>query len=648
MTAAVPAQACLPTHAYVDCQAGTDGKGTEASPYNTLADVNRLALMAGDSIDFERGTTCRGTLSPSGSGDASQPVQIGAYGPGTDPPVIDGTGAAASVKLANQQNLSVTGLDLSGGTDGVQVTASDFGPMNGITLRGLDIHNVTDGITLQAAGTASPSSLDNVRIAGNRLTGIGGDAITMSSDWCRRPDVAPDWHPSCAGAWAPARGLRVTGNILAGIGGDGIAVATTQGATVSQNWLEGFGGTGLSVSDSTGATISGNQVAGGRPSPSGVGYQVGAATDHSSFQGNLSDNNAGGFMVFQSAPQAPIGPVSVLGNMSVDDHGKALEFSGGPVSDGNIAGNTVYIGAGIAQEVADSTTDSPLDVQFAGNIVTAAPGAGTVGWNLPNPGWVVRDNLLHDVPAPAGARETDKGAPGFAAPGGVDPFGYRLLAGSAALGSGVPVPAAAAFPLSLAPVPANAPNIGAVQAAAGPGVVLSDTFDAERAGAAPAGWTVSGPALVTADPASFTGRSLALSGVAAAERSFGATGGDVRVDVRLFAAQADKPLSVSVLDTHGNQVLAVGLGAAGRVTYTDDGAVRDTSFAYPVAAWTDLSLLLHLSTGKYTLTADGLPVASGKLTAGSGIPGKISMASTSAGAAFGADDVMVSPACCPC
>ena len=645
---AVPAQACLPTHAYVDCGAATDGKGTSASPYNSLADVNRLALMAGDSVDFKRGSTCQGTLSPSGSGDASQPVRIGAYGSGTALPAISAGGGAASVKLTNQQQVAISDLELSGGQAGVVVTTSDYGPMSGIALANLDIHNVTDGITLQAAGTAAPSALDNIVIQGNRIHGIGGNAVTMSSNWCRRPDVAPAWQPPCTGAWSPGRGLRVSGNIMYGIGGNGIDVATTQGASVSQNWLDGYGGIGLALSDSTGATIAANQVAGGRAAPSGVAYQVGAASDHTTLRGNLSHDNAGGFMQFNSAPQAPIGPISVLGNMSIDDHGNGLKFGGGPVSNGNVAGNTVYIGSGIAQEVADSTTDSPLDVQFAGNVVAAAPGAGTVGWNLPNPGWVVRDDLLHGVPVPAGARATIKAAPGFAAAGGADPFGYRLLAGSAALGSGVPVPASAAFPLSLAPVPANAPNAGAVQAAAGPPVVLSDTFDADAAGAAPAGWQVTGPVAVTADPGQFAGRSLSLGGAASAERSFGATGGDVRVDLRLFASQATKPVDVQVLDTSGRPVLAVGLDGSGHVTYSDNGALRDSSFTYPVATWTDLSVLLYPSKGTYTLTADGLPVTSGKLTSASGIPGRISVTSTAAGASFAVDDVMVSPACCPC
>lgn len=645
---AVPASACVPTHAYVDCAAAKDGTGTENNPYNSLADVNRLSLMAGDSIDFKRGTSCTGVLSPSGSGDASQPVQVGAYGPGIALPAIDANGAAASVKLANQHNITVSNLALSGGKDGVDATATDYGAMSGIGLRDLDISGVKNGIDLQALGSASPSSLDNVTVGSNRIHGVTGTAISLSSNWCRRPDVAPDWHPSCTGAWDPGRGLRIHDNILYGIGDDGMSVATTQGASIGQNWLEGFGGTGIALSDSTGATVSANQVAGGHAAPSGVGYQLGAATDHTTLQGNLSHDNAGGFMLFSSATTAPIGPVSVLGNMSIDDHGDGLTFTGGPVSDGTITGNTVYIGDGVAQEVTDSTTDAPLDVQFAGNVVDAASGAGTVGWNLPNPGWVVRDNLLHGVPSPSGARSTLRSSPGFAAAGGVDPFGYRLLAGSAALGSGVPVPASAAFPLALAPVPANAPNVGAVQAAAGPAVVLSDTFDKDADAVAPGSWTVSGSAVIEPDPAASTGRSLSLSGDSSAQRSFGATGGDARIDLRLFAKQADKPLDVQVLDTKGRQVVAFGLGNDGLVAYSSDGVVKASSFRYPVAAWTTLSVLLHPSTGTYTLTADGLPVGSGKLTPGSGDPGRITLSAPVTGSTFATDDVMVSPACCPC
>jgi hypothetical protein len=650
---AVPARACIPVRAFVDCAASTDGKGTEASPYNTLADVNRISLMPGDSFFLKRGTTCPGTLSPSGSGDPSEPIVIGAYGPGSAPPTVNAGGANSSVQLANQHDISISDLALSGGHDGVTVDADDYGPMSGITLQGLVIHNVTDGIDLQAPAAGSPSSLDNVTISGDRIYDITGDGVDVTSNWCRRPDIAPNWHPAyCTGAWAPGRGLDVSDNILFSIGDNGIAIGTTQDATVSDNWLEGYGGAGLSVADSTGATVTGNQVAGGQAGSSspaaGTGYQIGPATDHATLEGNLSHDNASGFLQFDSDPQAPIGPVSVLGNMSIDDHGNDLLFAGGPVTNGAVEANTIYVGSGTAQEVASSTTDAPLDVQFAGNAVTAAPGAGTVGWNLPNSGWVVRDNLLHDIPVPAGSSDTITTSPGFAAPGGSDPFGYRLLAGSPALGSGVPVPASAAFPLSLALVPSNAPNIGAAQASAGPPTVLNDTFATDPEGAAPSGWTVTGPALVTANPAGFNGRSLTVTGPATAQHPFSATGGDVRLDLQMFAGQGDRTARVSILDTHGNQVLAIGMDPHGHLTYTDNGTEVQTAFSYPVAAWTDVSVLMYPSTGTYTFSADNMPVVTAKLTQSSGIPDAISVADPAEGAVFAVGDVMVSPACCPC
>jgi hypothetical protein len=655
---AVSALACVPTHAYVNCAAAKDGKGTEVSPYNTLADVNRLSLSAGsgDSILFERGTTCKGTLSTNGAGDPAQPLLIGSYGPRSAPlPAIDATGGAAAVALSNQQNVHVSDLDLSGGQAGVSVTVSDFGPMSNIVLQGLDIHNVTNGIALRAAGTSLPSALDGVHVLSNTIHAVTGNGISAASNWCRRPDIAPNWHPSsCAGAWDPARGLRVTGNLLYDIAGNGISVAGSQGASVAGNWLEGFGGAGVTVSDSKGATVAANQVSGGHvaptsPVPAGPAYEVGPATDNTTLHGNLSHDDSGGFMVFQSSPQAPIGPVSALGNISVNDHGSGFEFAGGPVNNGQVAGNTVFIGKGIGQEVADSTTDAPLNVQFAGNIVTAAPGGSAIGWNLPNTGWVNSGNVLHNVPVPRGARGAIKSDPGLAAPAGDDPFGYRLLAGSPALGSGVPFPGSDGFPLSLSPVPANAPNIGAVQAAAGPPVVLADAFDPDPEGAAPAGWTVTGLAKVVADPGtSFSGNSLGLTGPASAVHSFAATGSDARIDLRAWAAQASQAMQMSVQDAQGRPVVTFGLDNTGHLAYSDAGVMQSAAFKYPVKTWTSLSVLLHPTKGTYSLTADGLPVASGKLTGGSGIPARIFVGTRAPGASFAVDDVLASPACCPC
>jgi len=53
---------------YVDCSAATNGTGTQASPWNTLASVNTISFSAGDQLLFKRAVTCSGTLAPRGSG----------------------------------------------------------------------------------------------------------------------------------------------------------------------------------------------------------------------------------------------------------------------------------------------------------------------------------------------------------------------------------------------------------------------------------------------------------------------------------------------------------------------------------------------------------------------------------------------------
>ena len=72
---------------YVDCSAHRAGDGTLKRPFNTLARASAAALRPGQRLLLRRGTTCTGTLAPSGSGTAQRPVVIGAYGRGARPHV---------------------------------------------------------------------------------------------------------------------------------------------------------------------------------------------------------------------------------------------------------------------------------------------------------------------------------------------------------------------------------------------------------------------------------------------------------------------------------------------------------------------------------------------------------------------------------
>ena len=56
----VPALAAGTTY-YVNCAAASDGNGSSTSPWNNLATVNSKTFAPGDSLLFNRGTTCTGS-----------------------------------------------------------------------------------------------------------------------------------------------------------------------------------------------------------------------------------------------------------------------------------------------------------------------------------------------------------------------------------------------------------------------------------------------------------------------------------------------------------------------------------------------------------------------------------------------------------
>ena len=72
---------------FVDCLSGddsSDGRSPE-SPWGTLARVNELSLLPGDSILLRRGTTCVGAFRPGGSGSPDLPLTLASYGVGARP-----------------------------------------------------------------------------------------------------------------------------------------------------------------------------------------------------------------------------------------------------------------------------------------------------------------------------------------------------------------------------------------------------------------------------------------------------------------------------------------------------------------------------------------------------------------------------------
>jgi hypothetical protein len=105
-----PALAAGTTY-YVNCAAASDGNGSSTSPWNNLATVNSKTFAPGDSLLFNRGTTCTGSF------------------------------VLVNTSYVTMQDLEVKNSRVWG----VLVTTDTDAPAVGVTLKNLVVHDVTGG-----------------------------------------------------------------------------------------------------------------------------------------------------------------------------------------------------------------------------------------------------------------------------------------------------------------------------------------------------------------------------------------------------------------------------------------------------------------------------------------------------------------------
>lgn len=133
-------------HLFLDCSAAQNGDGqSQQSAWNSIAALNSAALHPGDIVALRRGSTCHGSLAPSGSGADGAPIRLTAYGEGARPRIIADPDAAQALRLFNQQEWEIDSLDLSGGrTNGIFISG-DNGTLHHIHLANLAVHDVMGG-----------------------------------------------------------------------------------------------------------------------------------------------------------------------------------------------------------------------------------------------------------------------------------------------------------------------------------------------------------------------------------------------------------------------------------------------------------------------------------------------------------------------
>ncbi len=130
---------------FVDCSQTIAGDGSLSHPWNSLVLAEAHIFVAGDRIELKRGTACRGSFSPQGSGTRGRLIRLTAYGQGPRPRIVAPAQNRQVLLLFNQEYWQIDSLDLSGAnTYGVFVTG-DKGTLHHIYLENLFVHDVMGG-----------------------------------------------------------------------------------------------------------------------------------------------------------------------------------------------------------------------------------------------------------------------------------------------------------------------------------------------------------------------------------------------------------------------------------------------------------------------------------------------------------------------
>ncbi|UNK71022.1 Ig-like domain-containing protein [Microbacterium sp. H1-D42] len=483
---------------YVDSSVGNDAdKGTSPKkPWASLERVNAEVFKPGDEIRFRSGESWAGQLAPQGSGAEGEPIVIGSYGEGGKPLIAAEGLFESAVHLYNQEHWEIGDLEITNTGEepatsarrGVHIQGEDVGvgdktqtdldevsTLSGIHLHDLYIHDVNGEDEKDADGSAGiqvsvniagltdqqePSqgdvhqrtTFDDVLIENNVIDTVSRTGIITWTDWKNRDELGEGigYGDKDLTPFTPLTDVVIRGNTLKNIGGDGITPHMTEDALVERNLVDGFHMTssgynvGMWVWNADGTLFQYNEVTGGNTTRDGNAFDF----DHGSrgviYQYNYSHGNDGGALLFCADGRAGGVYDGIFRyNVSQNDYYKLFTICGGAnMYNINVHNNVFYVGAGLNTTMLDAQ-GGRNDITLSNNIFY---NLGSGGYTS-KPGWTYDSNIYFGNNTPSSSTIPDANAitaePMLVAPGtasGVDELdGYRLLAGSPALGTGAAI-----------------------------------------------------------------------------------------------------------------------------------------------------------------------------------------------------------------
>jgi hypothetical protein len=265
---------------YVDAVKGSDNNSglSKSAAWKSLAKVSSASFIGGDKVSFKTAQRFVGKLNISSSGKQGAPIIYTTYG-GDVPAIIDGNGDSVAVYSYNKQYIEIKNLAVTNfrnGTakaddlfDGIYIVNHDGGTLHHIHFDNIKVFNVnsthiakdegkTDqsryhgGVQFYTIGNKVRSNFDDVLITNSTFEDLSRTGFNFRSDWDDR--VAYSKFGDSIGKdltdnWTPNTKVVFRKNHFKNIAGNGLIVRVATGALVEYNLF-----------DSCGKTISGNAV----------------------------------------------------------------------------------------------------------------------------------------------------------------------------------------------------------------------------------------------------------------------------------------------------------------------------------------------------------------------------------------------------
>lgn len=499
---------------HLDADLGNDSADglTPATAWRSLAKANSIVYQPGDSLLLKSGTTWTGRLKPQGSGTLAARIVIDRYGAGPKPLIHGGGIAGGVVTLENVEYWTIRNLEVTNnGTSepkkmGINVRNDCVGTLSGIEVRDCDVRDVTGvmnnyidgkesgGIVFQVtvSNLSVPSKWQNIVIEGNTIRNVIREGILMQSLWINKPlDPNSSWDG--AGPYLPSENVRIASNTLDNIGGDGIIPWCVKNGIIEYNFVRrannnslGQGHAGLWPYFCEDVIMQFNEVCETKTAYDGMALDFDNSDQRCIYQYNYSHDNEGGFlnMCCDGNGNGNIARFNISQNDGCIPGGRVFLVHGHGNHGYQVYNNTIFVSRNNPPMFEQGAASNGSDITFKNNIFI---NSGTGSFFAPG-GCIFDNNLYFGNGHIAADPRKILADPMLVFPGsgadGLDSLnGYKLLAGSPGLGSGLVIANNGGLDYWGNVVsPSATPNIGAYNEVAAPPITPSSGIWTQESG----------------------------------------------------------------------------------------------------------------------------------------------------------------------